>query len=105
MGYAAHSQPFALWVTGRGEERLHCGGWLRGSDSYLGEATDQEPHMCRSQSCPLPCCLSHVTCNPRSLAWELGGRVSSAKTLPSQSKSKQNLEEQEERGTNQEKGV
>ena len=86
---------------GRGERQPATRKWAS-HDSYLGEATENAQYMCWSQSCPLPWCLSHVEYNPTVTGMGIRVSMSSLKTLPSQSKTKPNPEEQAERGTKRE---
>lgn len=71
-------------------------------DSYLGGATENAQYMCWSHSCPLPWCLSHVDYNPTVTGMGIRVSMSSSKTLPLQSKTEPNPEEQAERGTKRE---
>ena len=101
--WAAHG-PFTTPCTlckGRGESQP-APRTSASHDSYLGEATENAQYMCWSQSCPLPWCLSHVECNPMVTGMGIRVSMSSSKTLPLQSKTKPNPEEQAQCGTKRE---
>lgn len=98
--WAAHGPLTTLYTLSKGcGERQPAPRKSASHDSYLGEATENAQYMCWSQSCLLPWCLSHVEYNPMVTGMGIRVSMSSSKTLPLQSKTKPNPEEQAERGT------